>query len=309
MDYFLLPPGFADRFLNEAELLNDTVQALLGYFRQHQYRLVEPPLMEFEETLLSGHGKMLEPQTFRLMDPLSHKMLGIRADLTAQIIRIASQRLKESPRPLRLCYAGDVVRTQRNKSVAPRQLRQIGCELIGTADARSDAEIIRLAIQSLQSVGIQNVTVDLSMGSLIGALCDDAGFDTVQKHQIKDFLAFKNKRALQDCGAAIFAELLDVNGPANLALAQLKKINLPKTITEALQPLHDVVAQLSDSPVSIDLLDQSGFEYYSGIGFGLFSASSKDELGRGGCYAIGQETGIGFSFDMDAILSIIPKKQ
>ncbi|MFM2130226.1 MAG: phosphoribosyltransferase regulatory subunit, partial [Pseudomonadota bacterium] len=132
----ILPP--------EAAFETATVNRLLGVFRAHGYAQVKPPLVEFEQSLLSGTGAAMTGQTFRLMDPASHAMLGLRADMTLQVARIATTRLSHEPRPLRLCYSGQVLQVAGSQLRPERQVGQAGVELIGAASPRADAEVIAL---------------------------------------------------------------------------------------------------------------------------------------------------------------------
>ena len=141
----LLPLGLSDLLPPEAAVEARVVSAMMAVLESHGYERVKPPLMEFEENLLSGAGAAMAKETFRLMDPISQRMIGLRADMTTQVARIASTRLADAPRPLRLCYAGQVLRVKGSQLRPERQVGQVGAELIGTDSVTADLEVVALA--------------------------------------------------------------------------------------------------------------------------------------------------------------------
>src|SRR5205814_1047982 len=158
----LLPAGLYDLLPPDAEIEAEATARLMGVLASHGYQRVEPPLVEFEETLLSGAGTATASGTFRLMDPISHRMVGVRADMTPQIARIAASRMSHMPRPLRLSYAGQVLRVKGSEMRPERQIGQAGAELIGAEGPPADVEAVAVAAEALQAVGVPNlkVTVD-----------------------------------------------------------------------------------------------------------------------------------------------------
>ncbi|HXP74155.1 MAG TPA: ATP phosphoribosyltransferase regulatory subunit, partial [Stellaceae bacterium] len=158
----LLPLGLSDLLPPEAGVEARVVAAMMAVLESHGYERVKPPLMEFEENLLSGTGAAMAKETFRLMDPISQRMIGLRADMTTQVARIATTRLKHAPRPLRLCYAGQVLRVKGSQLRPERQVGQVGAELIGTDSVAADLEVVALAAEALQALGIEALSVDLT---------------------------------------------------------------------------------------------------------------------------------------------------
>ena len=147
-DNGLLPAGLSDVLYPNAELQSKTIENLIDVFSNFGYSRVKPPLVEYEDTLISnGLGKVLKDSTFRIMDPLSQKMMALRSDVTAQISRIASTRLSHLPRPLRLSYSGDVLRVKGDNFNMERQKTQVGAELIGSESKFVDAEIILVCLK------------------------------------------------------------------------------------------------------------------------------------------------------------------
>ena len=150
----LLPTGMHDLLPPEAEVEAQVVARLMTTLATHGYERVQPPLVEFEETLFSGTGATMANATFRMMDPASHRIIGVRADMTPQIARIAATRLGDAPRPLRLSYAGQVLRVTGSEICPERQVGEVGAELIGAAGPMADVEAIAVAGEALTAVGV-----------------------------------------------------------------------------------------------------------------------------------------------------------
>src|SRR5271170_162102 len=171
----LLPAGLRDLLPPDAETEASAVEALMEAFAAHGYQRVKPPLLEFEDSLLSGSGADLADQTFRLMDPDTRRMMGLRADMTPQVARIATTRLAHAARPLRLSYAGQCLRVHGGQLAPDRQLAQAGIELIGHDSPDADAEIVLVAAEALAAVGLTRLSFDLTLPPLVPALLDEAG--------------------------------------------------------------------------------------------------------------------------------------
>src|ERR1051326_4903538 len=163
----LLPAGIYDLLPPEAEIEASVIAKLMGTFAAHGYERVKPPLVEFEETLLSGAGAGMESDTLRTMEPISHRMIGVRADMTPQVARIAATRLSHKPRPLRLSYAGQVLRVKGSEMRPERQVGQAGAELIGAGGPAADVEAIAVAGEALGAVGVPRLSVDLTLPTLV----------------------------------------------------------------------------------------------------------------------------------------------
>ena len=177
----LLPAGLSDILYPKAQVQAKKIETLLDVFSNYGYLRVKPPLVEYEETLLSdGPGTVLKDSTFRIMDPLSQKMMALRSDVTAQISRIASTRLSHLARPLRLSYSGDVLRVKGDSFNTERQKTQVGAELIGLENEFCDAEIILICLKALKSIDIENITIDINLPFLhLTAVLQSAHFMTV----------------------------------------------------------------------------------------------------------------------------------
>ena len=194
----LLPVGMTDRLPPFADYETEAVAIITGVLQSAGYQRVSPPLLEYEETLLSEKYGNLSNQTFRVTDVVSGKIMGVRADMTPQIGRIAVTRLKQDPRPLRLAYAGQVVRMFPAQLDPARQILQVGAELIGADCAKADAEIILLAAEALEKVGLPHFVFDLNLPTLFPALCAAYDINREDREKImrllnqKDFSAALN---------------------------------------------------------------------------------------------------------------------
>lgn len=312
----LLPPGMNDILPPDAGFEAMIVNRLLQGFASHGYEQVKPPLVEFEETLLGGEGPSMSDQTFRLMDPESRRMMGVRADMTLQIARIATTRLKDAPRPLRLCYAGQVLRVSGTQLRSERQFGQAGVELIGAETSAADAEIIALAAEQLVDAGIKDLSVDLTVPTLVPAVCAAHGLDGGDAALARAALDRKDAAAVAALGgdvASILGALLAAAGPAEKSLSELSGLDLPPAARAECQRLADVVELVCQAvpglTLTIDPVENRGFEYHSGISFVLFARNVRGELGRGGRYFAGHGAGepaTGFSLFMDTLMHALP---
>jgi ATP phosphoribosyltransferase regulatory subunit len=310
----LLPTGLSDLLPPDAAFEAAVVDRLTALFASQGYERIKPPLIEFETSLLTGAGAAMAEHTFRLMDPISHRMMGLRADMTPQVARIAATRLRNSPRPLRLSYAGQVLRVKGSELKPARQLGQVGIELIGAEGPAADAEVILLAAETLTALGMEGLTIDLNLPTLVPAAAQALGF---RKAAIKSLVqALDRKDAAAVAGhagrhAALFQGLIAAAGPARRSLAALDRLELPADAAEERRRLGEVVAYvlraLPKLHLTIDPAEHRGFEYYNGVGFSLFARGARNELGRGGRYVSGEgEPSTGFSLYLDSLIQALP---
>jgi ATP phosphoribosyltransferase regulatory subunit len=310
----LLPAGLRDILPPDAAFEAAAVERVMACFAAHGYERVKPPLIEFEDGLLAGPGAALASDTFRLMDPVSQRMMGVRADMTLQVARIAATRLKNLPRPLRLSYAGQVLRVTGSQLRPERQFGQAGVELIGAASAAADAEVALLAAEALATVGVGGVSLDLNLPTLTPAIAAALGFAGEAKTALVKALDRKDAAAVAGLAGrhgALFAGLLAAGGPARRALSRLARLDLPAEARAERDRLAEVVelvlAQAPELAVTVDPVEHRGFEYHSGISFTLFARRVRGELGRGGRYsAASGESSTGFTLYMDTLLRALP---
>lgn len=282
----LLPSGFMDLLPPYAMRQHRVMVALIDAFDAAGFALVSPPLLEFEETLSAGNQQEYGQLAFRVLDPDSQRMMAVRADMTMQIARIAGSLLKKEPRPLKLCYGGQVVRSTTSAQQPSRQFRQCGIERFGNAGIEAEREVLSVTLGALQSMGLTGISVDLSGGSVLAAMLKDV--PKTKRGDIFEALRHKDASALADCRVEGLGDLCAMAGPAEKVLAGLQAMTLADpvvAIVEQLRALHgDLTKQWPNLPVTIDLLDMQGFGYYSGVGFGLYSIAAGIEIGRGGRY-------------------------
>src|SRR6516162_1867659 len=220
----LLPAGLRDLLPPDAETEAESVEALVEVFAAHGYQRVKPPLLEFEDSLLAGSGAAVAEQTFRLMDPESQRMMGLRADTTPQVARIAATRLAQGPRPLRLSYAGQCLRVRGSQLAPDRQIAQAGIELIGCDNPAADAEIVLVAAEALAAVQLTRTSFDLTLPTLVPLLLDDAAIEGGTRAALSRALDRKDATSVARHGgplAATLTELLLAAGPADRAMLAL----------------------------------------------------------------------------------------
>jgi ATP phosphoribosyltransferase regulatory subunit len=311
----LLPP--------EAEVEAQVVARLMTTLAMHGYERVKPPLVEFEETLFSGTGATMANATFRMMDPASHRIIGVRADMTPQIARIAATRLGDAPRPLRLSYAGQVLRVAGSEICPERQVGEVGAELIGAAGPMADVEAIAVAGEALTAIGVPYLSVDITLPTLVPAVAEAYGITGARAAALRAALDHKDIAAVAAvAGEAgeLFGNLLAAAGPASATLAALDRLDLPERARTERMRLGAVLERLSaaapELKVTVDPVENRGFEYHTGISFTFFAGGVAThgpvgDLGRGGRYDGGDpaapEPATGFTLYTDAILRTLPR--
>ena len=314
----LLPAGLADLLPPDAAREARAIDIAIERFAAFGYERVKPPLVEFEESLLGGPGAALAPQTFRLMDPVSQRMMGVRPDMTVQVARIAVTRLKHEPRPLRLSYGGNVIRVRGGQLKPERQFAQVGTELIGVDTAEADAEAVLLAVDALRAIGVAELSVDLNLPTLVAAVGAGLKLPADTLRRVRRALDRKDEggiaKALGDARKAVdlFVGLLRAAGPAEGGIARLTALKLPAAAAAEAARLAEVVklvrAAAEDLPLTLDPVEYRGLEYQTGVSFSVFALKGRHELARGGRYSAGypedgvSEPATGFTLYMDAVL-------
>ena len=312
----LLPSGLRDLLPPEAEAEAATVSALMGTFSAHGYERVKPPLIEFEDGLLAGSGAAVTDQIFRVMDPDTHRMMGVRADMTPQVARIAATRLAARPRPLRLSYAGQCLRVRGSQIAPDRQVAQAGLELLGVDSAAADAEIVLVGAEALVRVGMGRVSFDLTLPQLAPTLLDEAGIAGAGRLALTRALDRKDAAAVAEHGGALarlLTDLLLVAGPVAPALEMLEAARLPP-LAAALcarlrQTVQAILHQAPDIRLTLDPIEFRGFRYHTGLCVTVFAPGRHEELGRGGRYVSGDgEPAAGLTLYPDALLRALPPR-
>lgn len=313
----LLPAGLRDLLPAEAETEAASVEALMEVFASYGYQRVKPPLLEFEDSLLAGSGAAVAEQTFRLMDPVSQRMMGLRADTTPQVARIATTRLAHAPRPLRLSYAGQCLRVRGSQLAPDRQITQAGIELIGCDNQAADAEIVLVGAEALAAVGLTRTSFDLTLPTLVPILLDDASITGSTRAALSRALDRKDAAAVSQHGgmlAATLTSLLEAAGPADRALEALRSAALPTAGRELANRLTEAVsairARAPSLRLTIDPVEFRGFRYETGVSVTIYAPGRHEELGRGGRYICGEaEPATGLTLFPDAVLRAAPPRE
>ncbi|HME21369.1 MAG TPA: ATP phosphoribosyltransferase regulatory subunit [Acetobacteraceae bacterium] len=313
----LLPAGLRDLLPPDAETEAASVEALMEVFAAHGYQRVKPPLLEFEDSLLAGSGAAVAEQTFRLMDPESQRMMGLRADTTPQVARIATTRLAQAPRPLRLSYAGQCLRMRGSQLAPDRQIAQAGIELIGCDNPAADAEIVLVGAEALASVGLTRTSFDLTLPALVPVLLDDAGFAGATRAALARALDRKDAASVAHYGgrlAPTLTELLLAAGPADRAMPALESARLPPAARDLADRLAAAIAAIHvRAPtlrLTVDPVEFRGFRYETGVSVTIYAPGRHEELGRGGRYVCGEaEPATGLTLFPDAVLRAAPQRE
>src|SRR3954447_25651004 len=313
----LLPAGLRDLLPPDAETEASAVESLMEVFAAHGYQRVKPPLLEFEDSLLAKSGAAVADQTFRIMDPDSQRMMGLRADTTPQVARIATTRLAKAPRPLRLSYAGQCLRVRGSQLAPDRQVAQAGVELIGHDSPEADAETIVVAAEALAAVGLTRVSFDLTLPMLVPSLLDDAGLTGPSRVGLARALDRKDAAAVTRHGGAlapVLTDLLLAAGPADRALSALSGADLPNLAGALAERVAETVAAIRAAApalrLTIDPVEFRGFRYETGVSVTVYAPGRHEELGRGGRYICGDnEPATGITLYPHAILPVASPRQ
>lgn len=309
----LLPVGFCDILPSDAEAEAHGLQSMMNVFATYGYERVSPPLLEFEQSLLAHAGAGIAEQTFRIMDPETHYMMGIRADITPQIARIAATRLINAPRPLRLSYAGPCVWVSGARHSAARQILQAGVELIGIDHPQADAEIILVTAQALQALDVQIFSFDLMMPQLVQAIIQQEQFSSAQLSALMRALDRKDTTAVKHYGGSVselLIAMLQAAGPADRAVAHLQKLDLPSEakilLERLLASVTAVQKQNPDIQLTIDPVEFRGWDYHTGLCISVYVDGISGEVGRGGRYlSNNQEPACGLTLRPDILLQSV----
>ena len=329
MSAWLLPDHIADVLPSEARHIEELRRSLLDTARGYGYELVMPPLLEYTASLLSGASESLNLQTFKLVDQLSGRSMGLRADTTPQVARIDAHLLNRLGLA-RLCYCGPVVHTRPSSPHATREPLQFGAELYGHAGGEADLEILQLALDSLKAAGLNRegaFTLDLVDARIVKALLDSAhsGVSHEAQAEIHAALAAKDAPALATLtqGLGLSAEsrqgllaLPKLYGDAKVLDEAQKVLPALPGIVKALDGLRWLATHLGDANVSFDLADLRGYGYYTGVRFAVYAQgvngmNGSGALLRGGRYdevgaAFGRKRpAVGFSLDLKTLVGAV----
>ena len=324
MNRWLLPEDIADVLPAQARKVETLRRAILDLYQTYGYELVAPPILEFLDSLLTGTGSDLNLQTFKLVDQMSGRTLGLRADMTPQVARIDAHLLNRAG-VTRLCYAGSVAHARTPVGSSAREDLQLGAEIYGCATWEADFEAITLLLKTLSIAGVDKVYLDLSHAGILSGILDDQKLDKETIETLYGLLQTKDRPGLGKWAACLPAKttdalmaLTELNGPCAEVLAKAKKV-LPQhaAIDQALAGLERLVVAVSSSSgleTSIDLADLRGYQYHSGVMFAAYVDKLPQPIARGGRYDhVGQAFGrarpaTGFSLDLLTLANLSPLK-
>ena len=303
---FLIPSGFKDSLTFETFIEHEYKNLIINSFRENGFTLIKTPLIEFSNNL--------DKNTFLIKTKNKKEKISIRNDITPQIIRIASSRLANKKRPLKLCYYGEVIRKSGTILRPERQFQQVGAEIIGSESYKADVEIISLAYETLKDIGVKNIVIEISAPFLLNSLMQKVK-NTELKNKIKKFIELKD---LKNCLKLLdnvellkyFKLLYSCNGNIKKNKNKILKIsNLIgfKNEIQRLLKIAKLIKVEKNDLINLDLFEiQKNKKYYEGIKFTFFAKGVRGEIGGGGRYNLkyenNNETAIGYTCYMDTIL-------
>ena len=321
--HWILPQGIEEALPVQAARLECLRRNLLDLYQSWGYEMVVPPFIDHIESLLTGTGRDLDLQTFKLVDQLSGRTLGIRADMTPQVARIDAHQLAREV-PTRLCYIGTVLHTRSDSFGSSRSPLQVGAELYGHAGVESDVEILDLMLKTLGAAGIPQVFLDIGNVDIYKNLAKQAGLSEEDEIRLFELLQQKAVTEIAEllAGLSIDASLADMirqlaelnGGIATIARAREQLEQAGPAVIAAVDYLEKVALGVSkhnlDVSLNIDLAELHGYHYHTGVVFGAFVPQMGQEIARGGRYDdIGQIFGrarpaTGFSTDLKQLLEL-----
>ncbi|MBT8589949.1 ATP phosphoribosyltransferase regulatory subunit [Polynucleobacter paneuropaeus] len=326
MNRWLLPEDIADVLPAQARKVETLRRNILDLYQSYGYELVAPPILEFLDSLLTGTGSDLNLQTFKLVDQLSGRTLGLRADITPQVARIDAHLLNREG-VTRLCYAGSVAHARTPVGSTAREELQLGAEIYGCVTWQADLEAITLLLKTLSLAGLDKVYLDLSHAGILNGILAKENLASIEMEALYGLLQSKDRprlsvwaKSLPEQTAKALLALTELNGPCAEVLNKAKTA-LPQTpeVKEALAQLAHLIESASDLSkgleLSIDLADLRGYQYHSGVMFAAYIDKLPQPIARGGRYdQVGKAFGrarpaTGFSLDLLTLASLSPNQK
>lgn len=317
MSAWVLPDYIADVLPSEARRIEELRRGLLDTARSYGYELVIPPLFEHLESLLTGAGEELDLQTFKFVDQLSGKSLGLRADMTQQVARIDAHLLDRSG-VTRLCYCGPVLHTRPDRPHATREPLQFGAEIYGYGGVEAEVESVVLALECLRAARVPTLSIDLADMRIVRSLLAGVSADLQTLRQVHAALAAKDASELAQLTRNFpkasregLATLLQLYGGIEVLDEAENALSSIAGVRRALQNLKMVASTIERAHVTFDLADLRGYSYYSGLRFAVYASGVSDALLRGGRYdEVGAVFGrnrpaVGFSLDVKQLAAVV----
>lgn len=320
MRHWLLPEGIEDLLPGEAWHVETLRRRILDEFVGHDYEFVMPPMLEYVDSLLTGTGRDMDLRTFKLVDQLSGRTLGIRADITPQVARIDAHLLNREG-VTRLCYCGSVLHARPAGLMASREPLQIGAEIYGEAGLAADSEILRMLARTLELAGVPAARIDLGHVGIFRALAALAGLDADIEEEVFAALQAKDMPGLTELLAGVpeaaraaLLALPELYGGGDILDEAARRLPALPEIAAALDALRRVAGGAT-VPVGFDLADLRGYHYHSGIVFAAYGAGAPGAIALGGRYdRVGRHFGrdrpaTGFSMDLREVARLCPPRQ
>ena len=321
---WLLPEHLADVLPAQARHIEELRRNLIDVARSYGCELVMPPLLEHIESLLSGAGRALDLKTFKLVDQLSGRTLGVRADSTPQVARIDAHLLNRAG-VTRLCYCGPVLHALPSGLHSTREPLQFGAEIYGHAGLEADLEVLDMALDCLRGAGLSGVVLDLGDARIVRGVLAGVMASAEQLGEVYAALAAKDAATLRDLSRAFpdaarraLQSLVTLYGGAEIIDAARRELPQRPLVQAALDDLQSLAQRVGQShpevKIGFDLADTGGNGYYSGVRFAVFALGSPDAVARGGRYdEVGAAFGrnrpaVGFSLDVKALAAIAPAR-
>ena len=309
----LLPEGLEDRLPRDAARLTDAMREALQAMHLHGYDRVRPPLIEFEASLAERMANVATRRMVRFTDPVSLRTLALRSDMTVQVSRIAATSLAAEPRPLRLCYAGEVATIRADQLDPARQRLQMGAELFGSDSAAAACETVLCALDALKAAGLEDLSIDFTMPDIVDVLATDVfplsddAIDAVRRE-----LDTKDAGGLSGVeGGQPYLPLLYATGDFETALERLSAIDAGGALASRIAGLRQVAEAVGQrARITLDPSERHGFEYQTWFGFTVFAQGAREAVGRGGTYIVrgSEEAATGFTLYMDPILDALGRE-
>jgi ATP phosphoribosyltransferase regulatory subunit len=320
MSAWVLPDHIADVLPSEARHIEELRRELLDTARGYGYELVMPPLLEHLESLLTGTGEALDLQTFKLVDQLSGRMLGLRADTTPQVARIDAHLLNRQG-VTRLCYCGPVLHTRPDRPHATREPLQFGAEIYGHAGLEADLEALLLALDCLQATRVETLTLDMADARIVRSLLAGVAMDAAHLGLVHGALATKDASELaaltRDFPAPAregLQALIGLYGDDKVLAEAARVLPASPLVQQALEHLQWLAGHVQGARIRFDLADLRGYAYYSGVRFAVYAPGASAALVRGGRYdEVGAVFGrnrpaVGFSLDVKELVGVVAKR-
>lgn len=312
-DRDLLPEGLEDRLPASAAAAARVTRAIMDVLDSYGYDRVQPPTIEFEKSMASRMAGVQPRRMFRFVDPASLRMMALRSDMTVQVGRIAATGLGGAARPLRLCYAGQVITIKGDGLDPTRERLQLGAELIGSDTVSAAGEVLAVALEALRAAGATGLSVDFTLPDLVDTLAAKAWpLDAGKIEAVRRELDAKDAGGLVAAGGEVYLPLLTAIGPFDAAIERLAALDAGGALASRIAALREIAGRVRGlARLTLDPSERHGFEYQSWFGFTIYAADVSGALGRGGSYTIlgkdagEQEPAIGFSLYPDELIDAL----